>query len=49
MAVHLKDLTGRFARVDTRERAGLFADFLQQNRLGMNDPVITMSGRRFLN
>lgn len=28
---------------------GLFADFLQQSRLGMNDTVITMSGRRFLN
>lgn len=49
MAVHLKYLAGRFARVDTREQAGLFADFLQQSRLGMNDTVITMSGRRFLN
>jgi hypothetical protein len=49
-AVHLKDLAGRFARVDTREQTGLFADFLQQSRLGMNDTVTTMSkGRRFLN
>jgi GNAT superfamily N-acetyltransferase len=49
-AVHLKQLTGRFARVDTREQTGLFADFLQQSRLGMSDTVITMSkGRRFLN
>jgi ribosomal protein S18 acetylase RimI-like enzyme len=49
-AVHLKDLAGQFARVDTREQTGLFADFLQQSRLGMNDTVTTMSkGRRFLN
>ena len=49
-AVHLKDLTGQFARVDTREQTGLFADFLQQSRLGMTDTVTTMSkGRRFLN
>ncbi|MGY8676676.1 GNAT family N-acetyltransferase [Bradyrhizobium sp. UFLA05-153] len=49
-AAHLKDLTGQFARVDTREQAGPFADFLQQSRLGMNDTVATMSkGRRFLN
>ena len=49
-AVHLKDLVGRFARVDTREQTGPFADFLQQSRLGMNDTVTTMSkGRRFLN
>ncbi|RXT36382.1 GNAT family N-acetyltransferase [Bradyrhizobium betae] len=49
-AVHLKALTGQFARVDTREQTGLFADFLQQSRLGMNDTVATMSkGKRFLN
>lgn len=49
-AVHLKDLAGRFVRVDTREQTGLFADFLQQSRLAMNDTVTTMSkGRRFLN
>lgn len=49
-AVHLKDLVGRLARVDTREQMGPFADFLQQSRLGMNDTVTTMSkGRRFLN
>jgi ribosomal protein S18 acetylase RimI-like enzyme len=49
-AVHLKDLTGRFARVDTREQTGLFADYLQQSRLAINETVTTMSkGRRFLN
>jgi GNAT superfamily N-acetyltransferase len=49
-AVHLKDLAGRFARVDTREQTGLFADFLQQSRLGMNNTVTTMSkGKQFLN
>ncbi|MDA9504484.1 GNAT family acetyltransferase [Bradyrhizobium sp. CCBAU 11386] len=49
-AVHLKDLAGQFVRVDTREQTGLFAEFLQQSRLGMTDTVTTMSkGRRFLN
>lgn len=49
-AVHLKDLMGQFVRVDTREQTGLFADFLQQSRLGMTETVTTMSkGRRFLN
>lgn len=49
-AVHLKNLAGRFARVDTREQTGLFADFLQQSRLAMNDTVTTMSkGKQFLN
>jgi GNAT superfamily N-acetyltransferase len=49
-AVHLQDLVGRFARVDTREQTGLFADFLQQSRLGMNETVTTMSkGKQFLN
>ena len=49
-AVHLKELTGRFARVDTREQTGLFADYLQQSRLGISDTVTTMSkGRQFLN
>jgi GNAT superfamily N-acetyltransferase len=49
-AVHLRELVGRFARIDTREQTGPFADFLQQSRLGMNDTVTTMSkGRRFLN
>jgi ribosomal protein S18 acetylase RimI-like enzyme len=49
-AVHLKDLTGQFARVDTREQTGSFAGFLQQSRLGMSVTVTTMSkGRRFLN
>jgi len=49
-AVHLKDLAGKFARVDTREQTGLFADYLQQSRLGMTETVTTMSkGQRFLN
>lgn len=49
-AVHLKKLAGRFARVDTRERGGLFADFLDQAGLGIAETVTTMSkGRRFLN
>lgn len=49
-AVHLKDLAGRFARVDTREQTGAFADFLQQSRLGISETVTTMSkGRIFLN
>ncbi|BCH16751.1 GNAT family N-acetyltransferase [Mesorhizobium sp. L-2-11] len=49
-AVHLKKLTGRFARVDTREKDGVFAEFLQQSGLGIAETVTTMSkGRRFLN
>ncbi|RWD47980.1 GNAT family N-acetyltransferase [Mesorhizobium sp.] len=49
-AVHLKKLAGRFARVDTRERDGVFAEFLQQSSLGVAETVTTMSkGRRFLN
>ncbi|RWC40906.1 GNAT family N-acetyltransferase [Mesorhizobium sp.] len=49
-AVHLKKLAGRFARVDTRERDGVFAEFLQQSGLGVAETVTTMSkGRRFLN
>jgi GNAT superfamily N-acetyltransferase len=49
-AVHLKKLTGRFTRVDTRERDGVFAEFLQQSGLGTAETVTTMSkGRRFLN
>lgn len=48
-AVHLKDLAGAFARVDTRE-TGAFAEFLQQSRLAVSETVTTMSrGRRFLN
>ncbi|TIX99618.1 MAG: GNAT family N-acetyltransferase, partial [Mesorhizobium sp.] len=46
-AVHLKKLAGRFARVDTRERDGVFAEFLQQSGLGVAETVTTMSkGRR---
>ena len=49
-AVHLSKLAGRFTRVDTRERDGVFAEFLQQSGLGIAETVTTMSkGRRFLN
>jgi hypothetical protein len=49
-ALHLKKLAGRFIRVDTREREGVFADFLEQAGLGSGETVTTMSkGRRFLN
>lgn len=48
-AVHLKNLTGRFVRVDTREKEGIFAEFLQQSGLEVAETVTTMSkGRRFL-
>lgn len=49
-AVHLKELQGRFVRLDTREREGVFAEFLQHSGLGIDETVTTMSkGRRFLN
>ena len=49
-AVHLKKLQGRFIRVDTRERDGMFAEFLDKCGLGIAETVTTMSrGRRFLN
>jgi GNAT superfamily N-acetyltransferase len=49
-AVHLKKLAGRFTRVDTRERDGVFAEFLQHSGLAIDETVTTMSkGRRFLN
>jgi GNAT superfamily N-acetyltransferase len=49
-AVHLRKLKGRFTRVDTRERDGVFAEFLQQSGLGIAETVTTMSkGRRFVN
>ncbi|RWA75327.1 MAG: N-acetyltransferase [Mesorhizobium sp.] len=49
-AVHAKKLAGRFVRVDTRERNGVFAEFLQQSGLEVAETVTTMSkGRRFLN
>src|SRR3712207_2277255 len=49
-AVQLKKLAGRFTRVDTRERDGVFAEFLQESGLGIAESVTTMSkGRRFLN
>ncbi len=49
-AVHLRNLAGRFARVDTREKDGVFATLLEQCGLGIAETVTTMSkGRRFLN
>ena len=49
-AVHLANLAGRFVRVDTREKDGMFAAFLDQCGLGIAETVTTMSkGRRFLN
>lgn len=49
-AEHLRNLTGQFVRVDTREKDGIFIDFLQQSGLEVDDTVTTMSkGRRFLN
>lgn len=48
-AVHLKNLTGRFTRVDTREKDGIFVEFLQQSGLDVADTFTTMSkGRRLL-
>jgi GNAT superfamily N-acetyltransferase len=48
-AAHLGSLPGRFARVDTREKDGLFADFLERCGLHIAETVTTMSkGRRFL-
>ncbi|WP_094508980.1 GNAT family N-acetyltransferase [Brucella thiophenivorans] len=49
-AIHLQNLKGEFARVDTREKHGAFADYLEQCRLGVFDTVTTMSrGKQFLN
>jgi hypothetical protein len=49
-AVHLKNLTGQFVRVDTREKNGTFVEFLKQSGLDVAETVTTMSkGRRFLN
>lgn len=49
-AVHLQNLTGQFVRVDTREKEGIFVEFLQQSGLDVAETVTTMSrGRRFLN
>jgi len=48
-AVHLNQCRGQFARIDTREKDGAFADFLARCRLGIFDTVTTMSkGRPFL-
>lgn len=49
-AVHLKKLAGRFVRVDTRARDGVFDEFLHLSGLALAETVTTMSkGRRFLN
>ena len=49
-AVHLKNLTGQFVRVDTREKNGIFVEFLEQSGLDVAETVTTMSkGRPFLN
>jgi hypothetical protein len=48
-AAHLKNLTGQFVRVDTREKNGIFVEFLEQSGLDVAETVTTMSkGRRFL-
>jgi hypothetical protein len=48
-ATHLERLKGQFARIDTRELGGPFAEFLQQSGLLVAETVTTMSkGRRFL-
>ncbi len=48
-AVHLESLKGRFARVDTREKGGVFASFLMESGLRLFGTVTTMSrGRPFL-
>jgi ribosomal protein S18 acetylase RimI-like enzyme len=48
-AVHLKSLVGKFARVDTREKDGPYAQFLQQSGLLVAETETTMSkGRPFL-
>ena len=48
-AIHLRSLVGTFARVDTREKDGPYAKFLQQSGLLVAETVTTMSkGRRFL-
>ncbi|MBV2144942.1 GNAT family N-acetyltransferase [Falsochrobactrum sp. TDYN1] len=49
-AIHLQNLKGEFARVDTREKEGAFADFIEQCRLSIFGTVTTMSqGKPFLN
>lgn len=49
-AVHLKRLPGQFVRVDTREKDGVFAEFLHQSGLVVEETVTTMSrGGPFLN
>lgn len=48
-AVHLQSLRGNFVRVDTREKDGPYAEFLQQSGLMVAETVTTMSkGRPFL-
>ncbi|MXQ14218.1 GNAT family N-acetyltransferase [Microvirga makkahensis] len=46
---HLSEIPGQFARVDTRQREGIFLSVLQDSGLRIFDTVTTMSkGRRFL-
>jgi ribosomal protein S18 acetylase RimI-like enzyme len=48
-AVHHQSLVGSFARVDTREKDGPYAQFLEQSGLLVTETVTTMSrGRPFL-
>lgn len=48
-AVHLQNLKGKFARIDTREKEGTFASFIEQCRLSIVSTVTTMSkGKPFL-
>lgn len=48
--VHLQTLKGDFARIDTREKTGPFADYIAQCRLDIFGTVTTMSkGKEFLN
>jgi len=49
-AIHLRELKGEFARIDTREKDGAFAEYVAQCRLGVFSTVTTMSkGQPFLN
>lgn len=48
-AAHLQKLKGEFARIDTREKNGAFADYIAQCRLDVFGTVTTMSkGKQFL-
>lgn len=48
-AAHLRQLEGSIVRVDSRERTGAFAEYLERAGLRLGQTVTTMSkGRRFL-